>query len=79
MPVSSFFRAFKFIILKFDFFSNEKSLSIALMLIFVAIVKFILTLFTIGARIPAGLFMPSIVIGACIGRAIGILMSSLER
>jgi chloride channel 3/4/5 len=48
------------------------------MLTFVAIIKFILTCFSFGAKIPGGIWMPLISIGACVGRAVGILMSELE-
>lgn len=36
--------------------------------------KLFLTVLTFGARIPAGLFIPSMTIGACAGRIIGMLM-----
>ncbi|KAF4671000.1 hypothetical protein FOZ61_006818 [Perkinsus olseni] len=43
-------------------------------LILAAVVIFVLTLLTYGLAIPMGLFIPNIMIGACIGRLIGIWM-----
>ena len=60
-------------------FFREPQLSIAGMLVFVAIIKFILTSFSFGAKLPGGIWMPLICIGACLGRAVGILMYELQR
>jgi chloride channel 3/4/5 len=35
--------------------------------------KLLFTAWTFGMMIPAGIFLPSITIGACIGRAVGLL------
>ncbi|KAF4656269.1 hypothetical protein FOL47_009049 [Perkinsus chesapeaki] len=43
-------------------------------LILAAVVIFILTLLTYGLAIPMGLFIPNIMIGACLGRVVGIWM-----
>jgi chloride channel 3/4/5 len=43
-------------------------------LLMAAVVKLVLTIFTYGLRVPSGLFIPSMGVGACIGRAIGIAM-----
>jgi chloride channel 3/4/5 len=58
---------------------SEQQLSVAGMLIFVAVIKFILTSFSFGAKLPGGIWMPLICIGACVGRAVGILMNQLEE
>lgn len=42
-------------------------------LLYAMIAKLFLTILTFGARLPAGLFIPSMTIGACAGRLIGIL------
>lgn len=42
-------------------------------LVYAMIAKLFLTILTFGARIPAGLFIPSMTIGACAGRLIGIV------
>lgn len=40
-------------------------------LLLCAVVIFVATLATFGAAIPVGLFVPNILVGACIGRAVG--------
>lgn len=42
-------------------------------LLYGTVAKLFLTIFTFGARIPAGLFIPSMTIGACAGRLVGEL------
>ncbi|PPQ91494.1 hypothetical protein CVT25_013751 [Psilocybe cyanescens] len=44
-----------------------------------AILKIVLTAWTFGMMIPAGIFLPTIGIGACLGRAVGLIMQSLYR
>ena len=39
-----------------------------------AMVYLVLLIFTFGAPLPAGLFMPCIVIGSCVGRCVGQLV-----
>ncbi len=46
-------------------------------LIVAAAVHFFLTVITFGAGVPAGLFVPSLVIGASLGRAEGLIMSHI--
>ncbi|RKO87232.1 chloride channel [Blyttiomyces helicus] len=48
--------------------------SVIALLLFSAFLKIVLTIFTFGIRIPAGIFVPSMAIGACVGRALGIAM-----
>ncbi|KAI0567096.1 Chloride channel protein [Gracilaria domingensis] len=43
-------------------------------LVYGVFAKLFLTILTFGARIPAGLFIPSMTIGACAGRIVGMLM-----
>lgn len=38
-----------------------------------------MTAATFGMRVPAGIFLPSIAIGSCIGRAVGMLVSSFQQ
>lgn len=48
---------------------------ISLWLLFLAlIVKVVITIFTFGIKVPAGLFIPSLAIGAIMGRMVGIGM-----
>ncbi|TFK74955.1 Cl-channel protein [Pluteus cervinus] len=49
------------------------------LLILTAALKVALTAWTFGMMIPAGIFLPTIAIGACLGRAMGILTQSLHR
>lgn len=45
-----------------------------LVLMYAVVAKLFLTTLTFGARVPAGLFIPSMTIGACAGRIIGVIM-----
>ncbi|KAK2463643.1 hypothetical protein APHAL10511_004394 [Amanita phalloides] len=49
------------------------------LLILTACIKFVLTAWTFGMMIPAGIFLPTIAIGACLGRAVGLLTQGLYR
>ncbi|PBK72548.1 Cl-channel protein [Armillaria solidipes] len=49
------------------------------LLILTAIIKFGLTAWTFGMMIPAGIFLPTIAIGACLGRAVGLLTQALHK
>ena len=46
---------------------------LALALIF----KIVITVFTIGIKVPAGLYIPSLCMGAIMGRIVGIGMEQL--
>ncbi|KAJ3203159.1 hypothetical protein HK099_001596, partial [Clydaea vesicula] len=58
-------------------FSN--SFIIIFMLLFTCVVKVLLTIFTFGLKIPAGIFIPSMTVGACFGRALGIIMQAWQE
>lgn len=47
------------------------------LLVIALILKFILTIFTFGMKVPCGLFIPSLCFGAIIGRIVGIGMEQL--
>jgi chloride channel 3/4/5 len=49
------------------------------LLLLAALARTFLTIFTFGLRVPAGLFIPSLAIGAALGRAVGIGMQQLVR
>ncbi|GJE98065.1 Cl-channel protein [Phanerochaete sordida] len=49
------------------------------LLILTAAVKVLLTAWTFGMMVPAGIFLPTIAIGACFGRAVGLLTQGLQR
>ncbi|GAA5864849.1 hypothetical protein JCM8547_009250 [Rhodosporidiobolus lusitaniae] len=53
--------------------------SIVTLLLITAFAKTLLTAVTFGASLPAGIFLPSLTIGACAGRAVGLVMSHLQR
>ncbi|KAL1753840.1 chloride channel [Schizophyllum commune] len=42
-------------------------------------IKLVLTSWTFGMMVPAGIFMPTIAIGACLGRAMGLIMQDVQR
>jgi len=46
-------------------------------LLYVAIIKSILTVFTFGTKVPCGLFIPTLCIGAIVGRIFGIIIEQL--
>eukprot|EP00842_Homolaphlyctis_polyrhiza_P005361 jgi/Hompol1/5826/HPOL_002376-RA len=48
-------------------------------LLFTALVKILLTIMTFGVRVPAGIFIPSMAVGACVGRALGIAIQTWQR
>lgn len=52
---------------------------IVISLILCASIKFVLTLFTFGLKIPGGLFVPSLTIGALYGRALGFTVQALHH
>ncbi|PFH51941.1 hypothetical protein AMATHDRAFT_39855 [Amanita thiersii Skay4041] len=49
------------------------------LLILTACIKFVFTAWTFGMKVPAGIFLPTIAIGACLGRAVGLLTQGLYR
>lgn len=51
--------------------TREGLMSLFGVLFYAAVTKIFLTILTFGTRVPAGLFIPSMTIGACIGRMIG--------
>jgi len=51
----------------------------AFLLIVTAAAKMALTAWTFGMTIPAGIFLPTIAIGASLGRAVGLLTQGLQR
>eukprot|EP00754_Rhynchopus_humris_P021250 Rhum_TRINITY_DN14737_c15_g1::Rhum_TRINITY_DN14737_c15_g1_i1::g.113694::m.113694/K05012/CLCN3_4_5; chloride channel 3/4/5 len=47
-------------------------------LVLAAVCKFWLTVFTFGTKVPAGLFVPSLFTGACLGRVMGMWVHGLH-
>ncbi|CEM07994.1 unnamed protein product [Vitrella brassicaformis CCMP3155] len=52
---------------------------IFLSLFAVMVLRFVQAVFTFGSPVPAGLFIPSLTIGACFGRLVGLLMIRLNN
>lgn len=86
--------------LKILSFSRKSDLFLTtIYLLFAALLKSVLTVFTFGSRVPAvcnllcfyfslftyetltsqGIFIPSMCVGACVGRLLGILIFSWQR
>ncbi|GAA5827847.1 hypothetical protein JCM5353_005667 [Sporobolomyces roseus] len=49
------------------------------LLLVTAFAKTLLTAVTFGAALPAGIFLPSLTIGACVGRAVGIIVARVQK
>jgi H+/Cl- antiporter ClcA len=49
------------------------------MLFVTALAKAALTSVTFGLKLPAGVFLPTMAIGACFGRAVGLIMARWQR
>lgn len=50
----------------------------SVMLLMLALIfKLVITIFTFGIKVPAGLFIPSMAMGAIMGRIIGIMMEQM--
>ncbi|KPV74558.1 uncharacterized protein RHOBADRAFT_54361 [Rhodotorula graminis WP1] len=58
---------------------SSKTSSIVFLLLLAAFAKTLLTAATFGASIPAGVFLPSLTVGACAGRAVGLVMDALHK
>ncbi|CAG8542451.1 10114_t:CDS:10 [Cetraspora pellucida] len=50
-----------------------------LLLLIASFLKFFLTTVTFGLKVPAGVWLPSIAIGACFGRAVGLMVHAWHR
>ncbi|GAA5860911.1 hypothetical protein JCM3774_003185 [Rhodotorula dairenensis] len=58
---------------------SSKAASVVVLLFVAAFAKTLLTAVTFGSSIPAGIFLPSLTIGACVGRAVGLVMDQIHR
>ena len=54
------------------------SMTLAFELVVAALIRFSLTIVTFGIKVPAGLFIPSLFTGACVGRVVGMWVSYLQ-
>ncbi|GAA5895612.1 uncharacterized protein JCM6883_001562 [Sporobolomyces salmoneus] len=57
----------------------SSSTSTVTLLLVSAFAKSLLTAVTFGAALPAGIFLPSLTIGACVGRAVGIIVARVQK
>ncbi|CAH2352179.1 anion/proton exchange transporter Gef1p [[Candida] railenensis] len=57
---------------------DSKKTLLIFSLLFATISRMVLTIFTYGCKVPAGIFVPSMAAGATFGRAIGVLMDMLH-
>ncbi|KAJ8328947.1 hypothetical protein O5D80_002909 [Batrachochytrium dendrobatidis] len=55
-----------------NFLCHSDYPAIMLSLFFALVTKLVLMIFTFGIKVPAGLFVPSMVVGACAGRILGV-------
>lgn len=62
-----------------DICDKEKYLSLSFSFIWVGILKAILMTITFGLQVPAGIFVPSMSVGACVGRVIGIIVQTIQE
>ncbi|GAA5889468.1 hypothetical protein JCM6882_007039 [Rhodosporidiobolus microsporus] len=58
---------------------TSNTTSIVTLLLITAFAKTLLTAVTFGASLPAGVFLPSLIVGACAGRAVGLVMDQIQR
>ncbi|KAI9202265.1 chloride channel [Polychytrium aggregatum] len=53
--------------------------STVILLLVAAAIKIALTIVTFGMKVPGGILVPTMAIGACVGRALGIIVQSMQR
>lgn len=62
-----------------DLCTEEHLLDSVLLLLSAAILGSLLSAVTFGAKIPAGIILPSMTVGAALGRAVGMMVQNLQR
>lgn len=58
---------------------NSRKVSIFMSLIFATGARMVLTIFTYGCKVPAGIFVPSMATGATFGRALGMIVEKIQE
>lgn len=58
---------------------NSQASKIVALLLQATIFRFIFTVLSFGCKVPAGVFVPSMAIGACFGRMLGVALQVLHR
>ncbi|CAH2354521.1 hypothetical protein CLIB1423_17S01024 [[Candida] railenensis] len=61
------------------FICSSSNLSVSFKLIYIFIQGFVLSSYTYGLSLPGGVLMPSLALGATIGRLIGIISQSIQN
>lgn len=61
------------------YFRTEAQWSIANSLLLATMIRIGLVVITYGCKVPAGIFVPSMAIGATFGRMVGILVKAMYR
>lgn len=59
--------------------TESKTGIVVLSLLFATIARSILTIFSYGCKVPAGIFVPSMAAGATFGRTLGILSENIQK
>lgn len=63
----------------FFFFLSDPAGSTIGWLLAATFTRLVLVIFTFGVRVPAGIFIPALAIGASWGRAVGVFVQYFER
>ncbi|KAA1098552.1 hypothetical protein PGT21_036394 [Puccinia graminis f. sp. tritici] len=63
----------------FSFCDSNQVFSTVILLLIASVAKAVITSMTFGIQVPSGIFLPAISIGACFGRAIGMVMHSWQQ
>ncbi|OAV95134.1 hypothetical protein PTTG_03862 [Puccinia triticina 1-1 BBBD Race 1] len=63
----------------FSFCDPSQVFSTVVLLLIAAVAKAVVTSITFGIQVPSGIFLPAISIGACFGRAIGMIIHSWQQ
>lgn len=58
---------------------SDKRFGLLVSLIFAVIIRTLLVIVSYGSKVPAGIFVPSMAIGALFGRFLGIIVQALEE
>ena len=61
------------------FHSKTNKLSLVLSLAIATVLRMLLVLISYGCKVPAGIFVPSMAIGASFGRMVGIVVEALHE
>lgn len=63
----------------FQLCDQSATARIVFLLVMAFFLKLFATIVTFGVKIPSGIFIPSMVLGACLGRVMGIIVEAVSR